>query len=171
MDHLVDFSQGDVIKVHCSQIEDFKRIAQKNNNKKRYRLCLQDNSKNLLQDMMICRTRGDYIRPDKHVGIPESHTIIDGEERIILFSNDGEILDTFILSRNGEYLSYRINSDIYHMTIPLTDTAIDYEVKLGPFLPTSNIYPEWAPSGANRDDVKSFMRILENKINDFVKKI
>ncbi|MBQ9361080.1 MAG: WbuC family cupin fold metalloprotein [Lachnospiraceae bacterium] len=168
MEHIADFSKGDVVKVHSSQLLDFREIALNNNAKKRYRLCLHDSPENILQEMFICRTKGDYTRPDKHKGISESHTIIEGREAIILFSDDGEIIDSFILDRNGGYLSYRINADIYHMTIPLTDAAIDYETKTGPFTSESNIYPGWAPDGRDKEEASGFCRkILDKlKLND-----
>ena len=166
MDRISDFSNGNIIKVHSRQIEDFKKIALGNTEKKRYRLCLQDSPGNRLHDMFLCRTRGDYSRPDKHIGIPESHTIIDGREVIVLFSDEGEVLDAFVLDRDGGYLSYRINTDIYHMTITLTDTAIDYEVKLGPFTPSNNIFPDWAPDGGNYEEAQAFLAAIERQVSD-----
>ena len=167
MEHVVDFSKGDIIKVHTRQLGEFKRIALGNQEKKRYRLCLQDSSENPLQDMLLCRTKGDYTPPDKHIGIPESHTIIEGKEAIVLFSDDGIIVDAFILDKDKGYLSYRINSDIYHMTIPLTEVAIDYEVKLGPFTPDSNIFPEWAPNGKDKAEAEAFLERIEMDVKKF----
>ena len=129
MNRYADFSSGEVVKVHTLQLADFKKIALKND-KQRYRWCNHSHPGDMLQDMFLIRTRGDYVRPDKHINMPESHTIIEGREAIILFSDQGEITDAFLLDRNKGYLSYRINASIYHLTIPLTATAVDYEVKL-----------------------------------------
>ena len=167
MDHLSDFSKGDVVKVHTSQLSDFKKTASGNQVKRRYRLCLQDSPSNKLQDMLICRTRGDYYRPDKHGGIPETHTIIDGREEIVLFSDNGEIVDVFTLDRADGHLCYRVNSDIFHMTVVLSEFAIDHEVKPGPFTNESNIYPIWAPDGSDPDENERFLKELEQRIRAY----
>ena len=163
MDHFVDFSSENVVKVHTTQLDDFEKIAL-NNTKHRYRWCNHSSPNDMLQDMFLLRTRGDYTRPDKHINMPESHTIIKGREAIILFSDKGEITDAFVLDRDNGYLSYRINTDIYHMTIPLTEVAVDYEVKLGPFSVDSNIYPEWAPHENEVEKAKHFLHDIEEKI-------
>ena len=169
MDHLVDFSQGDIIKIHANQIAEFKKIALENKSKKRYRLCLHDSPNNKLQEMFLCRAIDDYCRPDKHYDIPETHTIIEGREAIVLFDDRGKILDAFVLDRNSGCLSYRINGSIYHMTIPLTDVAVDYEVKLGPFSPETNIFPDWAPDGSDKDAIKTFVNDMKQQLKIFLK--
>lgn len=168
MERYVDFSNGDVVKIHKEKILTMPQIAIANKIKRRYRLCLHDSPDNSLQEMFICRTQGDYVPPDKHFGIPESHTIIQGSEAIILFSDDGDIIDVFLLDRDRGYISYRINSDVYHMTVPITDVAIDYEVKPGPFLPENNIYPDWAPKNEDNETVQLFLNQIQSKINDYI---
>lgn len=166
MDHLADFSIGNVIKIHSSQLQKFKEQAKKNKRKKRYRLCLQESSEGLLQEMIISRCKDDYCRPDKHRGIPESHTILEGSELIVLFDDDGTVTDAFLLDREKGYLTYRINEDIFHMTIPLTETAIDYEVKLGPFQPESNIFPDWAPKEEEKEAVEAFVKKIKAEVKN-----
>lgn len=159
-DHLADFSTGDVIKVHSGQLDGFRNIAMQNPGKKRYRLCLHDSPDNALQEMLICVTKGDYSRPHKHVGISESHHIVDGKERIILFDDDGNVTDSFVLDRKSGYISYRINSEVYHMSVPLTETVIKLEVKAGPFTPGSNIFPDWAPDGEDTGEAEKYVNAV-----------
>ena len=156
-DRVVDFSNGPIIKVHSSQLNELKQIAKSNPKNKRYRLCMHDSPDNALQEMLICVTKDDYSRPHKHVGISESHHIIEGSERIILFDEEGGIIDSFILDWDSGYISYRINSSVYHMSVPITDTVIKLEVKVGPFSPDSNIFPEWAPDGNNSDETRKYI--------------
>ena len=158
----MDFSMGSVIKVHSSQLKGFKDIALSNDLKRRYRLCLHDNPNNILQEMIICRTRGDYMRPHKHHNMPETHTIIEGRELVVLFSDDGEIIDHFVLDRENGYVSYRINGEIFHMTLSLSETALDYETKPGPFDPYNNIFAQWSPDESDTKEARAFCnRILQ----------
>lgn len=130
MTQKAEFCKSDIVKVDMNRIERIKCMVEKDGICRRYRLCMHDSPDNALQEMFICRHIGDYCRPDKHFNIPESHTIIEGSEAIILFDDFGGILDLFILDRSDGYLSYRIDNGVYHMTVPLTECAVDLEVKL-----------------------------------------
>ena len=132
----------------------------------KYRFCLQHSSQDSLHEMFIVRCKDDYMRPDKHLYTTESHMIIDGAMMVILFEDDGEIRDVFELSSNG-YQSYRIDTNIYHMQIPLTEQVVYYEVKLGPFTDKSNNFPEWAPASHDTEMVKKFMKEIKEKIRMF----
>ncbi len=160
MDRLVDFCSGDVVRIPSKRLEDMRKIAQSNLEKKRYRICLHDAPENPQHEMIICVTKDDYSRPHKHVGMSETHIIIEGSETIVLFDEDGNIKDSFVLNRADGDLCYRINSDVYHMSIPITDTVIEVEAKGGPFLPESNIWADFAPDGEDKREAT----IYKNKI-------
>lgn len=168
MDRVADFSSGDVVKVHSRQINEFSEIARGNATKKRYRLCMHESPDNCLQEMMICMVRGDYARPHKHINMPESHMILTGKAAIVLFSDTGEITDAFLFDREQGYLSYRINADVYHMTVLLSDTVVEYEVKPGPFDPANNIYPSWAPDGEDWEETARFLTEMERRLKNFL---
>lgn len=165
MDSEVSFNKEDVIRIDTETIAGLKEKASKNPSGK-YRLCMQHSSEDNLHEMFIVRSKGDYGRPDKHLYTTESHTIVDGAMLVILFEDDGEISDMFELS-SEKYRTYRIDMDIYHMQIPLTQQVVYYEVKLGPFTEKSNIFPEWAPEAHDTEKVKEYKKILEEKIRRF----
>lgn len=165
MGNEVQFNQSNVIKINNDIIEEVKQKAKENNNGK-FRLCLQHSSEDKLHEMFIVRKKGDYGRPDKHLYTTESHTIIDGAMLVVLFEDDGTIIEVFELSEKG-YHTYRIDTDIYHMQIPLTEQVVYYEVKLGPFDERSNIFPEWAPDSKDQDAVEQYMRKLEMNIKKY----
>lgn len=170
MNHYADFSKGDVIKVHSKQFEEFKRIAENNNEKKRYRLCMHDTPENKLQEMMICKTIDDYGPPHKHQKIVESHIVLRGKELVVLFSDNGEITDAFVMQPDSEFISYRINTDVYHMSIVLSEASVDYEVKVGPFDPKDNVIPDWAPNPNNKNEIKKFIEYIKEKSKKFLEK-
>lgn len=165
MENEVYFNQNSLIKIDEEGINELKRKAKANTNGK-YRLCMQHSPQDNLHEMFIVRGKGDYGRPDKHLYTTESHTIVDGAMLVILFEEDGEIREVFELSEES-YRTYRIDTNIYHMQIPLTEQVVYYEVKLGPFTEISNIYPEWAPDQENIDKVTTFMEELKEKIRKF----
>lgn len=166
MKQKAEFCKSDIVKIDMNQIGKLKDLVEKEDISKRYRLCMHNSSDNILQEMFICRYIGDYCRPDKHCNMPESHTIIEGTEAIVLFYDSGEIKDLFILDRTEGYLSYRIDSEVYHMTIPLTEYAIDLEVKPGPFKSEMNIFPQWAPEADDKPAVQIFLDKIMKQIKE-----
>ena len=101
-----------------------------------------------------------------HLHTTESHTIIDGAMLVILFENDGQIKEVFELSAE-RYQTYRIDTNVYHMQIPLTDQVVYYEIKLGPFTKETNIFPEWAPAPEEKEKVLEYMRELKERIREY----
>lgn len=162
MVNMVSFNQSSVVQVNGALIEEFKKRARENGIG-RYRFCLQHSPKDKLHEMYIVRGKDDYMRPDKHLHTTESHTIVDGAMLVILFEDDGKIKKVFELSKE-QWLTYRIDTDIYHMQLPLTEQAVCYEVKNGPFTEESNIFPEWAPDPHETEKVKLFMQDLKKRI-------
>lgn len=165
MESEVYFNQNSVFKIDCRMIEELKAKARANASGK-YRLCMQHSSQDSLHEMFIVRRKGDYGRPDKHLHTTESHTIIDGAMLIVLFEENGQIKEVFELSEKS-YHTYRIDTDIYHMQIPLTDQVVYYEIKQGPFTQETNIFPQWAPEPHDIEKVALFMQKLEQEARKF----
>ena len=156
------FNQEKVIKIDKNVIEGLKEKAKINDSGK-YRLCLHHNPQDNLHEMFIVRGKGDYGRPEKHLYTTESHTIIEGRLLIIIFDNEGDIKEVFELSKN-KYHSYRMDANVYHMSIPLTEQVVYYETKLGPFPNEGNIFPLWAPEGNKREQVEEYMEKIKDRI-------
>lgn len=161
----VCFNQNHLIRIDDRVIRELKEKAGKNESGK-YRLCLQHSPQDLLHEMFIVRRKGDYGRPDKHLHTTESHTIIDGAMLVILFEDDGRIQEVFELSMEC-FHTYRIDTNIYHMQIPLTEQVVYYEIKLGPFTEDTNIFPDWAPEANDKEKVSIFMKKMEEEIAKF----
>ena len=158
----VIFNEKNVIKIDAAVITDVKERT-RTSSKGRFRLCLQHSSQDKLHEMIIARNKDDYGRPDKHMYSTESHTIIDGAMLVILFEDNGDIREIFELSKEC-YYTYRIDTNIYHMQIPITEQVVYYEVKQGQFNEKSNIFPEWAPHPEDRDAVCKYMLSLKKEI-------
>ena len=167
MDHYVDFSKGQVVKVHNSQLMTWENIV-RGNQRKRYRLCVHESPESALHGMFICMAKGEYVRPHKHINSPEMHTIIKGKKAVVLFRDDGSIMDAFAVGRDEGYLAYNINGDIYHMEIMLSDFVIDYEVRLGPHNQEINIFPVWAPKNDEKEKIDLYCEKIIKDIKDIL---
>lgn len=163
------FNQKSIMKVDEKVIEELKVKARANASGK-YRLCMQHSSQDNLHEMFVVRRKGDYGRPDKHLYTTESHTIVDGVMLVILFEEDGRIKEMFELSKKS-FHTYRIDTNIYHMQIPISEQVVYYEVKLGPFTEKSNIFPDWAPEPHDTERVTVYMKDLEKRIRSFAENL
>lgn len=159
------FNQKEIVKVDVKVIEELKSKARENASGK-YRLCMHHSPQDNLHEMFIVRSRGDYGRPEMHTYTTESHTIIEGTLLIIIFDNIGNIAEFFELSKE-KCNSYRMDTNIYHMSIPLTEQVVYYETKLGPFPNEGNIFPDWAPEPHDAERVAAYIKELEEKMQSF----
>ena len=164
MNKHVDFSNEDIVIIRHSQLKQFVFQSASNTDNHKYRFCMHDSPNNALQEMFIVRSKGDYCRPDRHSQISESHMLMCGEEAVILFDDEGQIQDIIFLSKEKDVLAYRINAPVYHMTVTLSDWAIDYEVKPGPFTQDMNEFPDWAPKNDEHEKIEEFMGYITREI-------
>ena len=167
MESEVYFNPDSLIKINQETINMIKEKAKRNASGK-YRLCMQHSPQDRLHEMFIVRSKDDYGRPDMHLHTTESHTIVDGAMLVILFEDDGRIKEVFELSKES-YQTYRIDTNIYHMQIPLTEQVVYYEIKSGPFTEDTNIFPEWAPAPSDKQKVSEYMEELKEKIRKYQK--
>lgn len=93
-----------------------------------------------------------YIRPHRHLDREkdEAFILMQGRLGIILFSPDGEVAETVLLSRGNGNLAADIPHGLFHTAVSLEQGTVFYEAKAGPYLPlTEEEKASWAP---NDDD-------------------
>ena len=61
--------------------------------RKTIRLCMHKNVEDAVQEMLILHSKETYIRPHKHIHKSVSYHIIEGEADMILFDEEGSIID------------------------------------------------------------------------------
>jgi cupin fold WbuC family metalloprotein len=95
-------------------------------------------------------TRDTYVAPHRHRDPPkhESFLVLEGQIAVFVFSDAGEITGSWIL---GGGLPYATGIDlppgVWHTLIALSDSAVCYEVKPGPWDPaTDKEFAPWAPA-------------------------
>jgi cupin fold WbuC family metalloprotein len=79
---------------------------------------------------------GSYIRPHRHLDPAKDETfvIVRGALGVIMFNDDGSIVDSVILTAGGP-------------AIAVAPGTVFFEAKAGPYLPLSTEeIPDWAPA-------------------------
>jgi cupin fold WbuC family metalloprotein len=91
--------------------------------------------------------RGTYCPPHRHLNPPKSESFLAlrGEVAFFLFDDHGRIEQAHVLGRAG-LLGVDVEPGVWHSIAALTETAVCYEVKPGPWDPaTDKDFPAWAP--------------------------
>jgi len=90
--------------------------------------------------------RGTYIAPHRHRDPPkaESFLVLEGEMAFFTFDDEGHIATTHVLGRDA--IGIDIQPDVWHTAAVLSDHAVCYEVKPGPYSVTNDKdFAPWAP--------------------------
>lgn len=91
--------------------------------------------------------RGTYVAPHRHIvdPKPEAFLVLRGELACFLFDAAGAVVERHILGRNGVF-GIDLPPGVWHTLAPLSEVAICYEVKPGPWDPaTDKEFAHWAP--------------------------
>ena len=96
--------------------------------------------------------RGTYIRPHRHSDPPKSETflVLEGAADVILFDDSGGIAARYHLGSDtpeGRLWGVDLAPGVWHTVLPVTDRAVCFEVKPGPWEPASDKeFAPWAPA-------------------------
>lgn len=155
------FCKRKPVSVGKALINELKEISINSGNQN-VRLCLHKSPNSPFHDMIILEHKGEYYRPHKHLTKGESFHIIEGSMAIFIFDEKGNIIDTCLLN-TANNLIYRLDINMFHAIMPLSDLVIYHESKLGPFLSKGDsIYSSWAPVGDNPKETAKYQdRLLD----------
>lgn len=128
--------------------------------RKNYNLHKSDNS--VCHRLLNAIEPASYIRPHRHLDPEkdEAFILMSGRLGIILFSDDGEVTDTVMLSCENGNLAADIPHGIFHTAVSLESGTVFYEAKAGPYLPlTEAETAKWAPVDSSEEAVPYLKRL------------
>ena len=150
-----------ILKIDREYIKYLKLLAEKNSMRK-CTMCLHNDIREHVHEMINVYPQETYVSPHSHPLKTETKIIIEGKMLIMLFDIRGEILEEFIMEREG-FFSFRVDKGIIHTIIPLTD-IVYYEIISGPFVgKNDNVFYEWAPKPDNDTEIKKWMFSMKQK--------
>jgi cupin fold WbuC family metalloprotein len=103
---------------------------------------MEDNPHRFLNVMV----RGTYIAPHRHLDPPKSETfiVLVGELAFFTFDETGQVTGVDILGRDA--VGIDIQPGVFHTLAVLSEHAVCFEVKPGPYLVTNDKdFAAWAP--------------------------
>lgn len=110
--------------------------------------------------------KGTYVRPHRHSIPPKAETflILKGEIAFLLFNEEGEIERQEMLSSGGPNYGIDIGPGIWHSLVCLSEEAICFEGKTGPYDPTvDKEFATWAPEEGSVE-AEAYLFRLEEKV-------
>ena len=95
--------------------------------------------------------RGSYCAPHCHSAPPKSETflVLAGEVAVFLFDDTGAVVETHVLGRDG-LVGIDIAPGRWHSIASLSESAVCFEVKPGPWDPASD--KQFAPFAPREGD-------------------
>lgn len=111
---------------------------------------------------ILCR--GTYVRPHRHTDPPKAETflILEGKISFLLFNDSGSIIESHILEAGGPKFGIDILPGVWHSLVCISDTAVCFEGKHGPYNPANDKdFAPWAPL-ENTEDAMKYVWMLEN---------
>lgn len=170
---------------------DFLVNQYQNSSRKRHRICFHQNTSVALHDIVIIYDKDTYIPPNKHIGKPETISVLQGSLQVFIFNDFGVCINIFELSALGDSdtkpFLLRMPPNTWHGLRCISDEpCIVKETITGPYSKDSLSWAPFAPSETEnslssvgfayyeklaRDNSEVFQNNLESdfiKLNDNV---
>lgn len=107
-----------------------------------------------------------YIRPHRHLDPNKDETfmIVRGKLGILIFDEDGKVIETTLLDAAGDNLGADIPAGVFHTAVSLQEGTIFFEAKAGPFrMLMEEEKASWAPEDGTAE-AGAYLNILKNAL-------
>jgi cupin fold WbuC family metalloprotein len=99
-----------------------------------------------VQRLFIAAGLSSYFRPHRHTGKSEFALVIRGLFDVILFDDEGTVTERVSIGPDTGILGLEIPADQFHTWLPMEETSVFFEVKQGPYDPSSSlVFAPWSP--------------------------
>lgn len=108
---------------------------------------IHESSSDPVQRLFIAAGLSSYFRPHRHSGKSELAIVLRGLFDVIVFNDDGVVTERITAGPDMDIFAMEIPADQYHTWIPMTEKSLFFEVKEGPYDPTSSLeFAPWSPA-------------------------
>lgn len=106
----------------------------------RARICLHIDTNSPVQEMVIALCKNSIVEPHRHpIHKPESYHLLEGEMDVNIFASTGEVIQVIKLHQNGVRM-YRIQGNVWHQPISISECSVYHEVYTGPFEKNEDVF-------------------------------
>ncbi len=130
--------------------------------RKRSRLCVHESVSAAVHEMIIVHHRDVYVRPHRHTRKSESFHCIEGDVRIVLFDDCGNIERLIDVdgSAGGPFF-VRIPPAVFHTLLIRSEWLVFHETTAGPFDGAQLETAPWSPLDTDVAGIAAFRARLD----------
>ena len=145
------------LKIDKAYIDELKKQARRNNYP-RLTMCLHNDIRENVHEMIQVFKRHEYVRPHYHPKKTETKILLEGKLLVVIYDIDGQKLDQFVMSRDeDDIFMFRMDKGVIHTNIPLTDVVFQ-EIISGPYLgEADSVFPDWTIDGNDQGRVQKYI--------------
>ncbi|PKN70247.1 MAG: cupin fold metalloprotein, WbuC family [Deltaproteobacteria bacterium HGW-Deltaproteobacteria-12] len=100
-----------------------------------------------IQRLFIAACLKSYFRPHRHPGKKEMAIVLRGLFDVITFDNMGRVSQRVPVGPAAAVNGLEIPADVWHTWVPLDDQSVFFEVKPGPYDPSTVVeFAGWSPA-------------------------
>jgi cupin fold WbuC family metalloprotein len=164
----VFIAADEIVKLGSDELAFLKRQAA-TNQRRRARICAHKSNDDLLHEMIIAISADSYIHPHKHLGKSESFHIVEGEVDVVVFSDEGDVVEIIELGgpATGRRFFYRLAQSAFHTLLIRSEFLVVHEVTNGPFTRDRTVLAPFAPPEEDVDRARAYMRRVQAMASSF----
>lgn len=121
-----------------------------------------------VQRLFIAAGLSSYFRPHRHPGKSEFAVVIRGVFDIIIFDDEGVITERVSAGPGRDIFALEIPADVFHTWIPMAEGSVFFEVKQGPYDPTTLSFATWSPEEGSAGVTEFQAKLLTAQAGDRV---
>jgi len=101
----------------------------------------------LVQKLLVAATPASYFRPHRHADKAEFALVLRGRFAVFTFDDQGNITRQQLIGDGTGINGIELPPATWHCWLALTDNAVFFETKQGPYDPaTASEFAPWAPA-------------------------
>jgi len=118
-----------------------------------------------VQKLLVAATTESYFRPHRHAGKTEFALVLRGRFAVFQFDDAGKITEQQLIGDGTGINGLELPPDTWHCWLSLSDDAVFFETKQGPYDPaTAAEFAPWAPA-ENTPEAQEYLADLHKALS------
>lgn len=132
--------------------------------RKRSHYNVHESLSDVVQKLLVAATTQSYFRPHRHAEKSEFALVLRGQFVVFSFDDHGNITGRQRIGEGCRVNGLELASNTWHCWLALSDDAVFFETKQGPYDPaTASEFAPWAPA-ENTPEAATYLAMLRNAI-------
>ena len=130
--------------------------------KKRSRICLHQNHKSKIQQMLINLNYDSWIPIHRQPNQTETFILLEGGLKVVFFEESGKVKNIKNLGLKESKMIH-FEADVWHTCLATSDHVLYFELTEGPYDPNNTLWADWMELKSDQE-IKDYMDFLRRCI-------